>query len=235
MKLYVYNKISTCIILLATMTISITCANAANITFQFKGVVTSVDSALRRTTTQIPTGFSLGDTFSGTYTFESNYPVIFNGSTFFSYPGVISAMSFDSNTNSAASTATNGNIYLDAEAGENGYYSAVMPQIAGDSIGNYTPESMGLSWSIAFTQYWPNNWPASSYDPSLGPLKFPFYDTSFPLHDPFGGMFPPPNYGGFSFTFSDSTSTATVTGQLYSVSVKHRVTGPFEACCLSKL
>jgi hypothetical protein len=80
------------------------------VTFQYKGVITKVDSELRRVGDSafsgIEVGYEVGDTFSGEYTFSTDSPPedLRNGGIAAIYKNVITGMSFASGRNSFSAT-----------------------------------------------------------------------------------------------------------------------------------
>lgn len=173
--------------------------HANMIKFYFQGVFTSVDQTLSNT-------FTTGETFSGTYMFDSSTPS--EGSfSVINFSKAIKAMDFLSAN--YKTTGSQGTIYQDGEA--NNYYSANIKTIPEETIGNLSPLDMSLSWE-------------ESGILTNRILIDPNFDPDKPLYDYNGDLIPAKN-GWFSFRFSDPTNPSgneplsVVHGRLTSVTV----------------
>jgi hypothetical protein len=224
MKLQVYKNIVTCILVLF---MSITTASAELITFRYDGVITEVDYELRRLVDEIDEnfanifGYAPGDTFSGEYTFESEF---YNGNNFefdADFPNVISGMSFISGRNNLSDT--NGSIIIRQEgprlcSSECLEYEASFPTVSAISgtVGLYisNPASMRLNWFVTLN----GNAPESLEN---GPLIVPFFDTRKAQFFSSTTGFFPPVYGEMELTYSSNGTdlTPSIKGVLYSVEV----------------
>ena len=99
------------------------------VTFQYEGKLTSVDN-------ELSSEFSGGDTFKGTYTFDTTVPRNnLNGS----WDNVISAASFVRGDYTVSST--NGSIF----AGIDGHF-ATIDQVSGQPVKGYLPSFIGVHW-----------------------------------------------------------------------------------------
>jgi hypothetical protein len=111
MKSYLFGTIRTRflkqLILLPIFFVSAPAIQADIITFRYEGELTHVDAPLEET-------FSVGNSFSGTYTFDSDTPPV-DGLAYVEYPNAIIDMSF--NSGNFMASADNGSMsedYFDA-------------------------------------------------------------------------------------------------------------------------
>ncbi len=181
MKFYLLGTMLTRIlmqlVLLTVFFIPISDVRAEPITFQFEGTLTSVDAPLQGT-------FSVGNSFEGSYTFDSDSPATSGDAPHAEYPNAITAMSFNSGTYLAS--AAGGSIIQDFEGFLNPdepFYEVSFNPVVGNLAEYFVPSRIKLSWNI----------------PGIGP---PFPPPVFPLTvDPrFVPELPPFAIGSGSFT-----------------------------------
>ena len=141
MKFYLFGTLRTRflmqLVLLAGFFVSVSAVRADLITFQFEGELTNVDTPLEGE-------FSVGDSFGGTYTFESNTePVVIidDGDGYGElFPNTIQTLDFSSG--SYVATAESGDItYYNFDFL---YYGAEFNSVDGFSVGGYIPQDMKL-------------------------------------------------------------------------------------------
>ncbi len=144
MKFYLFGTMRTCfllqLVLLAVFFFSAPAIQADIITFQYEGELTSVDAPLEGT-------FSVGDSYSGTYTFDSDTPV--NDSfAYFEYPNAIIDMSFNSgNFMASANSGDMSENYFDRETS---LFSTDFKSISSSSIAGLDLNTMFLSWNAPY-------------------------------------------------------------------------------------
>jgi hypothetical protein len=137
----------------------------ASVTFKFEGKLTSVDNALSGT-------FSVGDKFTGTYTFdETSVDPFYNDTDFAEFENSISAMSFTTKKYRVSSAATGG---IGHDFQDDFEYFASISPLAGDSIGNYALYSMYVDWVADHELAAPEGLTASR------PLARPFFNPDLP-------------------------------------------------------
>ncbi len=144
MKFYLFGTLRTRflmqLVLLAGFFVSVSVVRADLITFRYEGELTSVDTALEGQ-------FSVGDSFGGTYTFDSNTPMASIDKTNIDnyYPNAIVDMQFTSGSYMASSN--NGLLNQFAEEVENWVFSTKFKSISGSSIESFSPSEMNLYWN----------------------------------------------------------------------------------------
>ena len=124
------------LMLLTVILVSIPAIQADIITFQYEGEITSVDTGLEGV-------FSIGDSFEGTYTFESDTDALGGGIPFFYYDKAISATSFRSDTFTASGNS--GAFVFDKD---HGFYTAYLDFGSVAPEGDFTPLSLSLGWFL---------------------------------------------------------------------------------------
>jgi hypothetical protein len=195
MKFYLLGTMRTRIlmqlVLLTVVFVFVSNVGAEPVTFRFEGTLTQVDTPLQGT-------FSTGDSFSGTYTFDSDSPE--NPEK--EYLNAISAMSFSSGAYVAS--ASNGNIDLhNVESFV--FNNAFSAPISGSLVGDFVPKSMFMFWSLL------------TPDPAEGPTELgPTGLILIPYFDPSDTDNPP--FFGFSFLGSNGQESR-IEGGLVSVTV----------------
>jgi hypothetical protein len=244
MKFYLLGTMRTCIlkqlVLLTVFFISVSGVHAEPITFRYEGTLTDVDAPLQGT-------FSAGDSFFGTYTFDSDSP----GSSDHNDPGdqfltyhfnnAVSAMSFNSGNYKAS--ATTGIITQDVDFGDGMWlYSVSFDPVSGSPVGDFVLDTMSLSWllpakykflDVAEILVQPR------FDPNLPPFENDPFDDFFDVdgnlvYSPteglvgnpdqplffFDGTPAPPGNGSFAFSFLGSEGqVSSIGGKLDSVTV----------------
>jgi len=173
------NRILMQLLLLAVVFIPVSDVGAEPVTFRFEGTLTQVDTPLQST-------FSTGDSFEGTYTFDSDSP----GSTFdpfgqfvvYDFTNAVSAMSLNSGNYKAS--ATTGDITQDFDGGDGRQlYSVSFDPASGSPVGDFVLDEMHLGWLLIPAE----SFPAESFpdqlliqpifDPNLLPFEtYPFDD-----------------------------------------------------------
>jgi hypothetical protein len=128
--------ILTLFVSIAVLVVSISHVHASMVTFQFEGELTRVNN-------ELSSEFAVGDTFKGSYTFDTSIGSGTSLPSLSRYPHVITAMSFVSGGYTAS--ATNGDVDLDLEGFND--YDVFFDPVSGQSVENYLPTTMGLSWS----------------------------------------------------------------------------------------
>jgi len=224
MRFQTHTKISLYLIkkllLISSLILTISVANAEPVTFHYEGVITEVNLDLRRTDdnalvseqgTDNLTGYEVGDMFSGEYTFESNYPAI-NILNDYSYANVVSSMSFVSGNNTLG--ATNGSIDIRDNSDETEYFASFSPVTRDEGIlynPSLTADSLKLIWFIS-----PET---ASNDLLNGPPLSPLFDTNIIRYGSASTYSYGPVYGKIDMAFSSPNSTASVKGILHSITV----------------
>ncbi len=139
MKFYLFDTMRTCcllqLVLLAVFFVSVSVTRADIITFQYEGELTKVDSSLGGT-------FFVGDSFSGTYTFDSDTPPTVEYSWFFDYPNAIIDMSF--NSGNFMASADNGSMSEDYFDAVTSFFYAYSESISSPAIAGLDPNYMSL-------------------------------------------------------------------------------------------
>lgn len=175
------------------------------VTFQYKGVITEVDSELRRVgdsaSSGIEVGYEVGDTFSGEYTFSSD-SFVTGGSrsgSYASYRNAVTGMSFVSGRNS--SSYAEGEIHFGSVLGlcaaECNRYRVFFLNVVTTSSTNFFngvfhPTFIELAWFLS------GNLP----DFNNGPLIDPLFDTNQVQFAANGGHHPPV-YGKIDFGYTE--------------------------------
>ena len=141
MKFYLFGTMRTCflmqLVLLAVFFVSVSVARADIITFQYEGELTDVDALLEGT-------FSVGDSFAGTYTFNSDTPINGDFGAYYEYPNAIIDMSFNSgNFMASADNGTMAEDYFDRVTADFYIFSE---SISSPSINGLNPNYMLLNW-----------------------------------------------------------------------------------------
>ncbi len=145
MKVRFFGSMRACFLTLSEL-ISALIASTSHVrtsmfTFQFEGKLTRVDD-------ELSSEFSEGDTFKGTYTFDTTVSpfdlefLLRGENRSFIWKDVISAVSFISRAYTASST--NGSIFYEHDNANN--YSADFDQVSGRPVRGYLPSSMGVRW-----------------------------------------------------------------------------------------
>ncbi len=144
MKFYLFGTMRTYflmqLVLLTVFFVSVPTIRADIITFQYKGELTKVDSSLGGT-------FSVGDSFKGTYTFDSDTPSV-NHYEWFDYPNAIIDMSF--NSGNFFASANNGSMSEDYFDAVTSFFSAYSESISSPSIAGLDPNYMSLGWDTDY-------------------------------------------------------------------------------------
>ena len=174
MKFYLIGTMSTCfftqLLLLTIFFVSVPAVQADIVTFQFEGELTDVETLLEE-------GFTVGDSFTGTYSFESDSSEVAGEEVggVFLYPNAIFEMSFSSGAFTAS--ATTGDIHEDFEVAAdfpNGslfFHMAFFDPILGLPEGDFVADWMSLSWD-----YWTSVPGASDLSPNSYLLTNPGFD-----------------------------------------------------------
>jgi hypothetical protein len=204
---------------LALFVLSISNVQAVPITFQFEGKLTSVTAQLSGT-------FSTGDTFSGTYTFDSAAPVTATH-TFGAYEefdNAVSSMSVSGNGYTAF--ASNGDITHDFE--DENFYSVNFHPVSLLTTGNFLSTGMRVNWVTT---------PGIITSPDIdagGPMEYPRFDPNLPpweidslsfyfdangnvIYDPFQGVVGNPNQPLFTDTGAPAPTNGNNFGLSFSV------------------
>jgi hypothetical protein len=125
------------LMLLTVILVSIPAIQADIITFQYEGEITSVDTGLEGV-------FSIGDSFEGTYTFESDTDSFSGRAPVFFFENAISATSFTSDTFTASGNS--GAFDFDED---HGFYTAYLGFGSVAPVGDFTPLSLSLGWVLS--------------------------------------------------------------------------------------
>ncbi len=239
MKFYLFSTIRTCflmqLVLLTVFFVSVSFVRADIVTFQFTGELTGVDTPLEGE-------FSVGDTYSGTYTFESNTPDPEADNGFFSYPDAILDMSLSSGAFTAS--ASGGNLYYDFEDVND--ITASFHQDLASSLDAFVPAKMWVGWTYSkfgIPQGFNHNLTNGpfiypGFDPDLPPFEVDpeskYFDANGNLvYDPTLGLVGNPDQplfkingspairnGWFSFVFfDDGDQRSSIRGNLNSVTL----------------
>jgi len=147
MKSYIFGTLRTRFLMqlvwLAVFFVSVSAVQADLITFQFEGELTSVDTPLEGQ-------FSVGDSFGGTYTFESNPETVISDyyegdyDDYFHtdlFPNAIKALDFNSGSYVAVAESGDINNYSDDDISSS---DAEFNSVDGSSVGGYIPQNMEL-------------------------------------------------------------------------------------------
>ena len=241
MKFYLFGTMRTCflmqLVLLTVFFISVSIVRADIVTFQFEGELTDVDSLLEG-------NFSVGDSFAGTYTFESNTPDPEGDDIgFFTYPDAILDMSLSSVAFTVS--ASSGNLVYDFQDEPEVIVS--FNEDFAYSLDDFVPASMSVDWTFSNFglpqgfNYNLINGPViyPGFDPDLPPFEIlddiEYYDANGNLiYDPSVGLVGNPDQplffnngtpvtfrnGRFTFGFlDDGDQQSFLNGQLDSVTV----------------
>jgi len=199
------------LVLLAGFFVPVSAVRADLITFQYEGELTRVDTPLEGQ-------FSVGDSFGGTYTFESNtISVIEHYSEdedltddipddeweIEHFPNAINALDFSSNNYMAG--AENGDIEISIYEGAESTYIAGFTEMDGLSVGGYTPQRMRIG--------------VSDFDAELN-------FSSNPIHPEYNAPFYNDNHTGFMFlSFEEvgSQNFSSLRGDVFSVTLVSRI------------
>ena len=111
------------------------------ITFQYEGELTDVDAQLEGT-------FSVGDSFAGTYTFNSDTPVDDAFIAYFEYPNTIIDISF--NSGNFMASANNGSMSEDYFDAVTSFFSVYSESISSPSIAGLDPNYISLGWDTDY-------------------------------------------------------------------------------------
>ena len=231
------------LLLLTVILVSIPAIQADIITFQYEGEITSVDTGLEGV-------FSIGDSFEGTYTFESETDSLDNSLVFF-HGNAISATSLKSDT--FTTLGNSGGLDYDEDFG---FYTAYLDFESVIPGGNFRPFSLSLGWRLASGV---NNIPLGesgfsnagtilvhpSFDPNMTPIYVTdsmetFFDVDGNVvydgsgeglvddpHQPLfysGGIIPAGGPGWWDAGFLDAQGQSSyVKGKLISVTVVSRI------------
>ncbi len=175
MKFYLFGTMRTCflmqLVFLTVFFVSVSVVRADIVTFQFEGELTRVDTPLEEE-------FSVGDSFVGTYTFESNTPYPDDTGYFF-YRDAILDMSLSSGAFTAS--ASGGNIYYDFHNEEDATGVNFNQDLA-SSLDDFVPALMSVDWKFSnfgFPQGVIGNIPFFD-NLSNGPLIYPGFDPNLP-------------------------------------------------------
>ena len=197
------------LVLLAGFFVSVSAVRADLITFQFEGELTNVDTPLEGE-------FSVGDSFGGTYTFESNTEpvVIVEGDDDDEYYD----FSFKENFSNAIKTLdfSSGSYVAVAESGdinhnytyEDAFYHAIFNSVDGFSVGGYIPQNMVLA--VASYSHLNLNFSSNEIHPEYN-VNDSFSD------DPGSG------YMNFSFEEVGSQNSSRISGGVFSVTLVSRI------------
>ena len=168
------------LVMLAVFFVPTSNVGAEPITFRYEGTLTSVDAPLQGT-------FSAGDSFSGTYTFESDStfapdsPGVNDPSSQFvtyEFNNAVSAMSFNSGNYKAS--ATNGDIFQDFDGGDGtSRVGASFDPVSGSPVGDFVLNGMDLGWVLGAFQDLSEILIQPRFDPNLPPF----------VTDPFASYF----------------------------------------------
>ncbi len=217
MKLYLFSIMRTCfliqLVLLTVYFISVPAVRADLITFQFEGELTRVDTPLEGQ-------FSVGDSFGGTYTFESNTPMVvtdlsgviteFDDDVEYymykhHYPDAIKALDFSSGSYMAV--AESGKIIVEPDGFTT--YKAIFTGIEGASVGGHTPHGMDFR---ADDYYINPNFSSNRIQPEYNMNDYEKWNE-------------PPYTGRMSFSFEEvgSQNFSSLRGEIFSVSLVDRI------------
>ena len=203
MKFYLFGTMRTCflmqLVLLTVFFVSVSVVRANIVTFQFEGELTTV-------TTPLEGEFSVGDSFVGTYTFESNTPVDPGADPdIYSFYYLDAVLDISLNIGTFTASASSGKISYDFED-DSGFF-VYSNQVVASSLDNFVPYGMGVGWGFSnfgipqgffadqrFSDRLLNGpliYPG--FDPDLPPIEFaseiPFYDANGNLvYDPYSGF-----------------------------------------------
>ncbi len=232
MKFYLFGTMRTCfltqlVLLLTVFFVSIPIIRADIITFQYEGELTGVD-------TELGGEFSVGDKFSGSYSFntDSADPHFDDSSIYFhpdrEFPNAISNMMISFSKDGIdyyTASATNGGISEDFWD-EPFYYSIDIGPISGLSIESFVPDRLHLSWHVYFIWFGGAEF---FYDLMINPAFHPnlpstYLNPNSDLYDAEGNLVYSDNGNGFvdliddpeqPLFYSDGSPASTKNGFLF--------------------
>ena len=174
MKSYLFGTMRTCfltqlVLLLTVFFVSIPIIRADIITFQYEGELTEVD-------TELGGEFSVGDKFSGSYSFNTDSAdPQYDDSIYFypdwSFPNAISNMMISFSKDGIdyyTASATNGGIYEDFW--DEPYYSIDIDSISGLSIESFVPDRLYLSWIVSGAEFFYDLMISPGFQPNISPI-----------------------------------------------------------------
>jgi len=145
MKSYLFGTIRTRflkqLILLPVFFVSAPVIQADIITFRYEGELIHVDAPLEET-------FSVGNSFSGTYTFDSDTPPVDDGLAYVEYPNAIIDMSF--NSGNFMASADNGSMSEDYFDAVSSFFTIDFESPSSTSIAGLNPHSIFMRWDATY-------------------------------------------------------------------------------------